>query len=33
LPKTGYRSPRMKKRNLTLTLKEEEVHKEGNMPI
>jgi hypothetical protein len=31
-PRTGYISLRMKKINLTLTLKEEEVYKEDNMP-
>jgi hypothetical protein len=31
LPKTEYRSPRTKKRNLMLTQKEEEVHREDNM--
>jgi hypothetical protein len=32
-PRTEYRSPRMKKRNLITTLKEGEVHKEDNMLI
>jgi hypothetical protein len=31
LPKTEYRSPSMKKINLILTHKEEEVHREDNM--
>jgi hypothetical protein len=33
LPRTGLRSPKRKRRNLILTLKEEEAHKEGIMPI
>jgi hypothetical protein len=32
LPRTELRSPRKKKRNLILTLKEEEVHRGDNMP-
>jgi hypothetical protein len=32
-PRTEYRSPRMKKRNLITTQKEGEVHREDNMPI
>jgi hypothetical protein len=33
LPRTEYRSPRRKTRNLILTHKGEEAHKEDNMPI
>jgi hypothetical protein len=33
LPRTEYRSPRMKKRILITTQKGEEAHKEDNMPI
>jgi hypothetical protein len=32
LPRTKCINPRMKKRNLKLTLKEEEVHRGDNMP-
>jgi hypothetical protein len=32
LPRIEYRSRRKKKRNLILTLKEEEVHRGDNMP-
>jgi hypothetical protein len=33
LPRTEYRSPRMKKINLITTQKGDESHKEDNMPI
>jgi hypothetical protein len=33
LPKTEYRIPKKKKRNLILTLKVEGVHRGDNMPI
>jgi hypothetical protein len=33
LPRTGLRSQRKKKRNLILTLKEEEVHRGDSMKI
>jgi hypothetical protein len=33
LPRKEYRSPKMNKRNLITTQKEEEVHREDNMSI
>jgi hypothetical protein len=33
LPKIQHKNPRIKGRNLILTQREEEAHKENNMPI